>query len=46
MAPSEHISCRIVLNPLRSEREAFRLLIYVAVVFGVIIAVVLIARAL
>ena len=35
-----------VLNPLRSEREAFRFLIYVAVVFGLIIAVVLIARAL
>jgi hypothetical protein len=35
-----------VLNPLRSEQEAFRLLIYVVVVFGVIIAVVLIARAL
>ena len=35
-----------VLNPLRSEREAFRLLVYVALVFGVIIAVVLIARAL
>jgi len=35
-----------VLNPLRSEREAFRFLIYVAVVFGVILAVVLIARAL
>jgi hypothetical protein len=46
MAPSEHISCRIVLNPLRSEREAFRFLVYVAVVFGLIIAVVLIARAL
>jgi hypothetical protein len=35
-----------VLNPLRSEQEAFRFLIYVAVVFGVIIAIVLIARAL
>jgi hypothetical protein len=35
-----------VLNPLRSEREAFRFLLYVAVVFAVIIAVVLIARAL
>ena len=46
MRPSEHISCRIVLNPLRSEREAFRFLVYVAVVFGLIIAVVLIARAL
>jgi hypothetical protein len=46
MAPSEHISSGIVLNPLRSEREAFRFLIYVAVVFGVIVAVVLIARAL
>ena len=35
-----------VLNPLRSEREAFRFLIYVAVVFGAIAAVVLIVRAL
>jgi hypothetical protein len=35
-----------VLNPLRSEQEAFRFLIYVVVVFAVIIAVVLIARAL
>jgi len=34
-----------MLNPLRSEQEAFRFLIYVAIVFGVIIAVVLIARA-
>ena len=35
-----------MLNPLRSEREAFRFLIYVAILFGVIVAVVLIARAL
>ena len=35
-----------MLNPLRSEGEAFRFLIYVAVVVGVILAVVLIARAL
>jgi hypothetical protein len=35
-----------VLNPLRSEPEAFRFLIYVAVVVGVIVAIVLIARAL
>jgi hypothetical protein len=34
-----------VLNPLRSEGEAFRLLLYVIVIFGVIIAAVLIARA-
>jgi len=34
------------LNPLRSEREAFRFLIYVVVVFGLIVAVVLVARAL
>jgi hypothetical protein len=34
-----------VRNPLRSEREAFRLLIYVACVFGAIAAIVLIARA-
>ena len=35
-----------MLNPLRSEAEAFRLLVWVAVVAGVIIAVVLVARAL
>jgi nitrogen fixation protein FixH len=35
-----------VLNPLRSEQEAFRLLLYVAIFFGVLIAVVLIVRAL
>ena len=35
-----------MLNPLRSEREAFRFLLYVAAVFAVIAAVVLIARAL
>ena len=35
-----------VLNPLRSEREAFRFLIYVAVFFAVLAAIVLIARAL
>jgi hypothetical protein len=34
-----------VLNPLRSEGEAFRLLIYVVVVFAVIIALVLLGRA-
>jgi hypothetical protein len=34
-----------VLNPLRSEGEAFRLLIYVMVVIAVIVAVVLILRA-
>jgi hypothetical protein len=34
-----------VLNPLRSEGEMFRLLLYVIVVFAVIIALVLILRA-
>ena len=34
-----------MLNPLRSEPEAFRFLLYVAVVVGVITAIVLIARA-
>jgi hypothetical protein len=34
-----------MLNPLRSEGEAFRLLLYVAAVFVVIIATILIARA-
>jgi len=35
-----------MLNPLRSESEAFRLLLYVAVVLGVIVVIVLVARAL
>jgi hypothetical protein len=35
-----------VLNPIRSEAEAFRALIYVVVVAAVIVAVVLIVRAL
>jgi hypothetical protein len=35
-----------VLNPLRSEDEAFRLLLYVIAVVGAIVAVVLIVRAL
>jgi hypothetical protein len=34
-----------MLNPLRSEAEAFRFLVYVAIVFGVLIAIVVIARA-
>jgi hypothetical protein len=34
-----------VLNPLRSEGEAFRFLIYVVIVFAAIVAVVLVARA-
>jgi len=34
-----------MLNPLRSEGEAFRLLLYVIAFFGTIIAIVLIARA-
>jgi hypothetical protein len=34
-----------VLNPLRSEQEAFRFLIYVTVCVGAIVAVVLIVRA-
>jgi hypothetical protein len=34
-----------VLNPLRSEGEAFRLLLYVVAVFAVIIVVVLVLRA-
>jgi hypothetical protein len=34
-----------MLNPLRSEDEAFRLLLYVVAFFAVLIAVVLIARA-
>jgi hypothetical protein len=35
-----------VLNPLRSEAEAFRALIYVVVSVAVIVAVVLIIRSL
>jgi hypothetical protein len=34
-----------VLNPLRSEAEAFRLLIWVVVVVAVIVGVVLVIRA-
>jgi hypothetical protein len=34
-----------MLNPLRSEQEAFRLLVYVAVVIFAIVVVVLVARA-
>jgi hypothetical protein len=34
-----------MLNPLRSEAEAFRFLIYVVVVVGVVVAAVLIGRA-
>jgi len=35
-----------VLNPLRSEQEAFRFLIYVIVVVAVLLALVFIVRAL
>ena len=35
-----------MLNPLRSEQEAFRFLLYVAVVVGVLTAIVLVVRAL
>jgi hypothetical protein len=34
-----------MLNPLRSEQEAFRFLLYVTVVMAVIVGLVLIARA-
>jgi hypothetical protein len=34
-----------MLNPLRSEAEAFRLLVYVVVAFAIIIALVLLGRA-
>jgi hypothetical protein len=34
-----------VLNPLRSEREAFRFFVYVAVFFLVLTVLVLVARA-
>jgi hypothetical protein len=35
-----------MLNPLRSEQEAFRFLLYVAVVVGLITGIVLLVRAL
>jgi hypothetical protein len=35
-----------LLNPLRSEAEAFRFLVWVVVVVGVVIATVLIVRSL
>jgi hypothetical protein len=35
-----------MLNPLRSEPEAFRFLVYVAVVMGVIVGIVMLVRAL
>jgi hypothetical protein len=34
-----------VLNPLRSEQEAFRFLLYAIAVIGAIVAIVLIMRA-
>jgi hypothetical protein len=34
-----------MLNPLRSEGEMFRLLVYVIVAFAVIIALILVLRA-
>lgn len=33
-----------MLNPLRSEGDAFKFLLYVIAVFGFVIAIVLIAR--
>ena len=35
-----------MLNPLRSEQEAFRFLLYVVLVFAVIVGIVLLVRAL
>jgi hypothetical protein len=35
-----------VLNPLRSEQEAFRFLLYVLVIAGVIVGIVFLLRAL
>jgi hypothetical protein len=34
-----------MLNPLRSEQEAFRFLIYVAIVVAVVVGLVLLLRA-
>ena len=36
----------IVLNPLRSEQEAFRFLLYVLVIAAVIVGIVFLLRAL
>ena len=41
-----HLRPAALLNPLRSEAEAFRFLIYVVVVFAVIVVLVLLGRAL
>ena len=35
-----------MLNPLRSEQEAFRFLLYVAVIVAVVVGLVLLIRAL
>jgi len=35
-----------VLNPLRSEAEAFRFLIYVVVVLAIVVGLILLGRAL
>jgi hypothetical protein len=35
----------MALNPLRSEREAFRLLLYVIAIFLIAMVIVLVARA-
>jgi hypothetical protein len=34
-----------VLNPLRSEAEAFRFLVYVVVVMAIVVGIVLLTRA-
>jgi hypothetical protein len=34
-----------MLNPLRSEAEAFRLLVYVVIAFAIIVVLVLLGRA-
>jgi hypothetical protein len=34
-----------MLNPLRSEAEAFRFLVYVVIVFAIVVALVLLGRA-
>jgi hypothetical protein len=37
---------RALINPLRSEQDAFRFLIYVAVVVAVLVGIVFLVRAL
>ena len=46
MRPARRAIPRIMLNPLRSEGEAFRLLLYAIAVIAVIVGLILLLRAL